>query len=162
MADVTLPQGAAAETAGGPSPRSDEEVSKLKDLHASLVDTREGCDKMVEKAEADFVAVAADFRSLHQLQAERVRAILSAMGEDPGAEGGTVMGSVNRAVVEVRSWFDDIGHNVVEALADGEKRLLQDFEAAIAASPSVERRGMLDRMRGEIVTLLQRHAPGTL
>lgn len=161
MTDATMPPGPAAAATGGPSPRNDEEVARLRDLHASLVDIRQGCDKMVEKAEPDFVAVAADFRGLHQLQAERVRAILTAMGEDPGAEG-TVMAAVNRAVVEVRSWFDDIGHNVVETLADGEKRLLEDFEAAIAASPSVERRGMLDRMRGEIVTLLQRHAPGSV
>ena len=77
---------------------------------------------------------------------------------DPGSNE-SMLGTVNRAVVEVRSWFDDIGHNVIDALVDGEKRVLEDFKTAKAASPSVERRGVLDQMCGGITMLLHRHAP---
>ena len=163
MTDIPMQQGnARARTDGptdGPGARGDAEYATLRDLHTRLVDTLAGYDKVVDKAEPEFLAVAHEFRSLHQAQSERVLSMLVGLGGDPGSEG-SMLGTVNRAVVEVRSWFDDIGHNVISALVDGEKRLLEDFKAAKAASPSVERRGMLDQMCGETITLLQRHAPG--
>ena len=159
MTDIAMPQGGARDLTGGPSPRGDEEYARLRDLHTRLVDTLTGYDKVVEKADPEFVGIAGEFRGLHQAQSERVLSMLLGLGSDPGSEG-SMLGTVNSAVVEVRSWFDDLGHNVIGALVDGEKRLLEDFRAASAASPSIERRGMLDQMCGEIITLLQRHAPG--
>jgi hypothetical protein len=67
---------------------------------------------------------------------------------------------VNRAVVEIRSWFDEIGHNVMDALVQGERNVLEAFDDAIVASPNPERLAILDQMRVELVRLLQRHAPG--
>ena len=159
MADISMPLGGARDLTGGPSPRDDEEYARLNDLHTRLVDTLAGYDKVVEKAEPEFIGIAEEFRGLHQGHSERVLSMLLGLGRDPGSEG-SMLGTVNRAVVEVRSWFDDIGHNVIDALVDGEKRLLEDFKAARAASPSVERRGLLDQMCSETITLLQRHAPG--
>ena len=159
MTDISMPQDSARDQSGGPAPHEDAEYDRLRDLHTRLVDTLAGYDKVVEKAEPEFIDVALEFRSLHHAQSERVLSLLLGLGSDPGSEG-SMRGTVNRAVVEVRSWFDDIGHNVISALVDGEKRLLEDFKAAKAASSSVERRRILDEMCGEIITLLQRHAPG--
>ena len=158
MADISMPQGGVRDTTGGPGPRGGDEHARLQDLHTRLVDTVAGYDKLVEKSEPEFVGIAEEFRDLHRTQAERVLAMLHGLGGEPDAEG-SMMGTVNRAVVEVRSWFDDIGHTVIDALVDGEKRVLEDFKTAKAASPSVERRGMLDQMCGEITMLLHRHAP---
>ena len=159
MTEISMLQGSDRDLNGGSSRRHDEEYARLRDLHTRLVDTLAGYDKVVEKAEPEFVAVATEFRSLHQAQSDRVLTMLLGLRGDPGSEG-SMLGTVNRAAVEMRSWFDDIGHNVIDALVDGEKRLLEDFRAASAASPNVERHGMLDQMCGEIITLLQRHAPG--
>lgn len=138
-----------------------DEIALLHDLHTRLVDMLDGFDKMLEKAEPEFLGVAADFRGLHRGQAERVCGMLAELGEDGGSDG-SILGTVNRAVVEMRSWFTEIGPNILDGIVDDEKRLIGDFDAVIAASASVERRGRLDRMIGETVTLLQRHAPGRL
>jgi len=157
MTDMPIPPGNVLAGTGGPSPRRQQEIETLAELHTRLIDTHAGHDKLVEKAEPAFVGIARDFRSLHREQARRVAAMLSALGHDPAGDG-SLFGAVNRAVVEVRSWFDEIGHNVMDALVQGEKHVLEAFDAAIAASPSPVRKSILEQMRGELVLLLDRHA----
>lgn len=159
MTDLTMrPDTLLPDAASGGPRRQEEEVRKLAELHTRLIDTVEGHDKIAEKAEPDFVAVAEEFRDLHRDQAGRVASMLAGLGHDPGRDG-SIFGSVNRAVVEMRSWFDDIGPNVLEAVRQGEKHVHDAFEEAIAASPSVSRRAALDAMRQELAQLVERHAP---
>ncbi|MCC5973674.1 MAG: DUF2383 domain-containing protein [Rubellimicrobium sp.] len=153
---------AGAPDAPGDQPGGEgDEIARLHQLLIRLVDTLDGFDKVLEKAEPEFVGVAEDFCGLHRGQIERVRRMLVDLGEDGGSDG-SVLGTVNRAVVEMRSWFTEIGPNILDGIVDGEKRLIEDFDAVIAASPSVERRGSIDQMLGETVALLHRHAPGKL
>jgi hypothetical protein len=159
MADTTLQLRGALAGSGGSSPESEDERVRLADLHTCLVDTVMGYEKVVEKAEPDFVGIAEEFHMLHQSQAERVAAMLTDLGHDTKDEG-SLFGMVNRAVVEIRSWFDEIGHNVMDALVQGERNVLEAFDYAIVASPNPERLAILDQMRVELVRLLQRHAPG--
>ncbi|MBK5926003.1 DUF2383 domain-containing protein [Rhodobaculum claviforme] len=157
MTDIPMPPASAAAT-GGPAPQADDEVARLIALHTHLQDTVQGFDKVTEKAEPEFLGVAEAFGALHRAQAGRVAQMVAALGGDVAADG-SLMGTVNRAVVEIRSWFDDIGHNVMDALVDGEMRLLESFDAAISASPSPERRGLLQQMQTDLRDLLRRHAP---
>ena len=161
MTDVSIPPAQSTPAPGGPGESSEDELRRLQDLHTRLLDTLDGYDKVLEKAEPDFAALVEEFRTLHTGQTDGVRALLRELGQ-PLASDGSLMGTVNRAVVEIRSWFDDIGHNVLDGLVDGEKRLLESFEAARDASPSIERRGRIDQMRAETLLLLQRHAPEKL
>jgi hypothetical protein len=158
---MTIPMspGDAVAGTGGETPQSGDERARLADLHTRLIDTIDGYAKVIEKAEPEIVAIAEEFRDLHQGQAEKIGALLTAMGHDT-SDSGSILGMVNRAAVEVRSWFGDIGHNVMDAIAEGETRVIEAFEDAIVASPSIERIAILEQMRGEIITLLQRHAPG--
>ncbi|MGY6632837.1 MAG: DUF2383 domain-containing protein [Alkalilacustris sp.] len=161
MTDATHLPGQGPARSAEPSPRHEEEISRLQDLHTRLVDTKSGFDKVLEKAQPDFAGIAAEFQALHALHAERVRMLLRDLGAE-AASDGSLVGTVNRAVVEVRSWFDDIDHNVMDGIVDGEKRLLGEFQAVIAASPSVERRVRMEQMREETLSLLRRHAPEKL
>lgn len=147
--------GAAAGT-GGPAPRGEQEIAALVELHTRLIDTLEGYDALTERAEPDFRSIAEEFQTLHRKHEAGVARLLASLGHDPGGDG-SVFGTVNRAVVALRSWFDDIGHNVLDALVQGEKHVLEGFDEAIAASPSIERRGVLEAMRGELTALLARY-----
>ena len=164
MTDTAIPPVAAGRAdspradSGGSPPRHEQEIEALVELHTRLLDTLDGYDKIIEKAEPEFQAVAEEFAALHRGQSRRIAAMLVELGQEPDGDG-SVFGSVNRAMVEVRSWFDDIGHNVMDALRQGEKHVHDGFEAAIAASPSVERRGRLEIMRKELLGLMERHAP---
>lgn len=146
---------------GGPSTGGQDELLRLHDLHTRLIDMIGGFDKVLEKAEPEFFGVAEEFRTLHHAQAEQVRAMLIGLGAEDGSDG-SILGTVNRVVVEMRSWFSEIDRNILDAIAEGERRLIEDFEAALEASPSIERRGRIDRMRGETLMLLRRHATHAL
>lgn len=158
MTDIPIPPGGASGITPDPSPRSDAEIEKLHDLHVLIVDTITGFDKIIEKAEPDFLEIAQAFRGVHVTQAAQVADMLAAMGA-PLDQDGSVFGLVNKTVITVRSWFDDIGHNILGAIADGENRVIATIEDTIKVSPSPERRGMLEQMRGEIKKLLNRYAP---
>lgn len=161
MTDIPVPPGSASGQPAQPSPRSEEEIEKLEHLHTLLIDTIAGYDKVLEKAEPEFVGTAEAFRGLHVTQVERVGRMLRDLGGEIDAQG-SFFGTINRSVVEMRSWFDDIGHNILGALVDGEKRVVDSFEDVILVSPSVERRGEMERMQGEIKLLLHRHASDEL
>lgn len=158
MTDIPMPPGGASGQPAQPSPRSEEEIEKLEELHTLLIDTIAGYDKVLEKAEPEFVGTAEAFRGLHATQVERVAKMLRDLGGEIDAQG-SFFGTINRGVVEMRSWIDDIGHNILGALVDGEKRVIDAFEDVILVSPSVERRGALEQMQGQIKLMLQRHAP---
>ena len=158
MTDIPMPPGGPRSATPDPTPQGGEEAACLVDLHIRLVDTLSGYDKVIEKAEPEFLGVAEAFRSLHQSHCDRVAVLLAGLGEE-GRDEGSMIGTVNRAAVEIRSWFDDIGHNVMDALVDGEEQVLAAFRTAIEASPSPERRGVLQQMQGELEALLREHVP---
>ncbi len=138
----------------------DAGTEALAELHTRLEDTIAGFDKVVEKAEEDFRAIAIEFKALHARHARAVAEMLVKDGHDP-AQDGSIFGAVNRGLVEIRSWFDDIGINMMDALVQGEKHVLEGFEQAIAESDLPERRAALNRMREEQIALMDRHCPPT-
>lgn len=158
MAHVPLAAGLAQAGPAGPGTGGKDEIDLLHDLHTRLIDTLDGYDKVLEKAEPQVLGVVEEFRGLHGGQAEKVRAMLLELGAGGGSDG-SFRGAVNRAVVELRSWFTEIDRNILDVIVDAEKRLLGAFEDVFEASPSVERRARIDQMRGETLLLLTRHAP---
>ncbi len=137
---------------------SDKGTPALAELHTRLLDTIAGYDKVLEKAQPEFTAIAAEFRSLHVRQAERVAKMLRAAGHEPPKDG-SFFGRVNRAVVELRSWFDDISTNIMDALVAGEKHVLEAFDDAITATTVPGNAEVLRQERADLVALLDRYAP---
>lgn len=128
----------------------------LAELHTRLEDTIAGFGKVVEKAEPDFRVIAVDFKALHTRHAGAVADMLAQDGHDPSADG-SIFGAVNRGLVEVRSWFDDIGINLMDVLISAEKHVLEGYEQAIAAADQPERRAALETMREAQLALMDRH-----
>jgi len=134
----------------------DKGTEALAELHTRLEDTIAGFGKVVEKAEPDFRVIAVDFKALHTRHAGAVADMLVQDGHDPAADG-SIFGAVNRGLVEVRSWFDDIGINMMDALVQGEKHVLEGYDQAIAATGLPERRAALTAMREAQIALMDRH-----
>ncbi len=137
----------------------DDAADALSELDTRLVDTIKGYDKVAEKAEPSFRPVAAEFRALHIRQRAKVATMLETLGHDPDADG-SIFGTVNKAVVEARSWFDDIDKGVMEALVNGEKHVLEAYANAIGSAIDPEHRGTLLTDRDALLSLLDRHASG--
>jgi hypothetical protein len=65
------------------------------------------------------------------------------------------VGTLNRAVIEARSWFEDVDADVMERVADGEKQLLETYAEARDVGQTVEANAMLTQQMSEIKELLR-------
>lgn len=127
----------------------------LTALHHRTVDVLAGYDKMVEKAEPSFKPVVEAFQSLHATQAQQIARILLDLGQDIDADG-TLMGTVNVAVVSLRALFDDIDAGIMDKIRDGEASVLLAFDDAVQESPDAATTTALTQMRADLVALLDR------
>ena len=131
-----------------------EGMTALADLHSLSVDTHLGFQKMAEKAEPDFRPIAQQFSALHERQVSSLQKILRDMGGVPD-DNGSFMGTVNRAVVTLRSLFDAIDSGVMDQVRSGEQSVLEAFDHAIAAGLPKDHSEALTQMKGELTSLLQ-------
>lgn len=128
-------------------------VRAVSHLHNMTVDAATGFATMVEKSEPEFRNTAEQFRGLHATQADRLARMIIDLGGEVDPDG-TLMGSVNKAVITVRSWFDEIDDDVMDQVRSGEDNVLEAFDAAIASSIPDQHRAALREMRGELTALL--------
>lgn len=132
------------------NPKAVDTISKL---HTRTVDALKGFETMVEKAEPEFRPVAVQFRDLHDRQAAQMAQILTAMGGKVDADG-SIMATVNRTVVSMRALFDEIDDDVMDAIRNGEEKILEAFDAALAEDqPHQAQRALMD-MREDLHALL--------
>lgn len=131
-------------------------IDALVTLHTRTVDSRIGYEKMLEKAEPEFRPVVQRFHAVHASHASGIAAILATKGYAV-EDDGSIMGSINRAVVAVRSFFDDVDSDLLGAIHDGEKHVLDAFAEAIAQPLLQEDVTKLSDMRDELVALLAQH-----
>lgn len=125
----------------------------LVTLHNRTVDALRGHEKMVEKAEPEFLPVAKSFRDLHRRHASGIAGILSGMGiaVDPG---GTLMGSINETVVSLRALFDEIDEDAMDSIRNGENHVLRAFDEVLKVEQAPEIAAKVSAMREELVRLL--------
>ena len=129
------------------------DLQTLSDLHDLTIDAASGYATMVEKAEPGFRTTAARFHALHTQQAGELARLLSDIGGTVNIDG-TLMGTVNKAVVTVRSWFDDIDADVMDQVRRGEDHILSAFDAALASHLPDGHRAALGDMRDAVTGLL--------
>ena len=130
-----------------------DSLDALTQLHTLSVDTGRGFDKMVKKAEPDFLPTADRFRALHSRHTARLDAMVREMGGLPDTDG-SFMGTVNVAVVSLRAVFDAIDADVMDQVRSGEANVIAAFDRAIAASLPKGHRDALVDMKTELTRLL--------
>lgn len=143
------------QTAKADLPGSEDFVDALVRLHNRTVDALAGYAKMVEKADASFKPVAEEFRALHATHAEQLVRLIAGYGREVD-EDGTLMGSVNVAVVSLRALLDRIDSDVMDNIRSGEENVLTAFDEAIAAADDPALTTDLMHMRDELTALLDR------
>jgi uncharacterized protein (TIGR02284 family) len=107
----------------------------LKSLHTSLIDARKGYETAVADAEApDMKAIFQKMLALHADAHRDVHALLAERGERPD-EDGSFMATVHKTVISVRSAVQGLDRASLPSFADGEERIVQAYDEAIAADP---------------------------
>jgi uncharacterized protein (TIGR02284 family) len=126
----------------------------LVDLHTTTIDVLKGYEKMVETAEPHFRPTVQRFLDLHARHAEALERMLVAKGAEVDADG-SLMGTINRVVVGMRAFFDEIDEDVLGNIKDGEDHVLNAFDDVLNSKQTPEDATALSAMRDELVSLLQ-------
>ncbi|MCB6176582.1 PA2169 family four-helix-bundle protein [Rhodobacter sp. Har01] len=133
-------------------PPGEAELDALGTLHTRIVDIGAGFETMLDKAEPGFRPVVERFVALHRGQAAAVAELI---GHGPDAAGGeSLMATVNRTVVSLRSFFDEIDADTLGQIRSGEEHVFDAYDAAIAAATGA-RGQALARLRGELSALIE-------
>lgn len=135
------------------SPEVVEDRDALQHLHDRLTDALEGFRVMADEAEASFRPVVERFVALHQAQESTIAAMLVARRAGDDLDG-TLMGTVNRAVVKVRALFTDIDADTLENIRSGEEHVLAAYDRAIGGVLAPADADVLRAMQDDLATLL--------
>ncbi|GAA5079914.1 hypothetical protein N0B44_24910 [Roseibacterium beibuensis] len=122
-------------------------------LLTHLVDARTATDALLPHAEGQFEHLLKKFREEHHQHIQRVGRILFALCQDPD-EGGSLKGRAASMLTAIKASFDTPDASDMSALADAGAVLLQEFDAAIRATPANHHRDDLEDMREELAGLV--------
>ncbi|MDD7971343.1 DUF2383 domain-containing protein [Roseinatronobacter alkalisoli] len=135
----------------------EDRVALIAEAHTRVLDITEGFEKLTEKAEPDFRPVAETYLFMHRKHEAELAAYLRQCGHEPDNDG-SFFGAVNRALVEMRSWFEEVDDAVMDRIIQGEKHVLDAYENARNVGQTVEANALLTRHMSELDRLMQKHA----
>ncbi|MBC7736252.1 MAG: DUF2383 domain-containing protein [Candidatus Saccharibacteria bacterium] len=128
-------------------------LDELTALHGLTLDNLAGFDTMVEKSEPEFRKTTQAFQALHSRHAAILAKMLTRFARDPEKDG-SLMGTVNRVVVSLRSLVDDIDQDTMKNIRTGEQFVLDAFDTAIASDLPTDVVGQLVALKAELTALL--------
>lgn len=129
----------------------------IAEVHTRVLDTIAGFEKVVEKAQPEFRPVADAFLAMHVRHEADLARMLKAAHRDPAADG-SVFGSVNRAAVEIKSWFEAVTDKIMDQIKSAEKHILASYTDAQGVCDSVEVDTLIARHIKDIDMLMSEHA----
>ena len=122
----------------------------LKSLHTAVIDTGHGYEEAVTDAGSSTSSnVFRIMLALHLKHHSELHALLIAGGERPD-DTGSFMSTVHKAVIGIRAAVTGLAENSLESFAGGEKRLVEDYDKAIAESRDAARTSVLTRQKSEL------------
>lgn len=128
-------------------------LDALAHLHTRTTDTLSGFQVMVDKAEPEFRPVAEQFQSVHDRHARQLTETLIRHGRQPDLDG-SFMSGVNRVVVNLRAFFDEIDDDVMDQVRNGERHVIDAFDEALKEDlPDAERQEVA-AMKAELTGLI--------
>ena len=138
-------------------PQDDPEGARrgnlLQALLTRLVDARDGLDAMIARAEPEITPILRKIREDHHESASRVAALIVSEGQEPDLDG-SLMSTVNKAVVSIRALFDDVDDDALVRVIDGEQHVIDAYDDAAEAYQVGHVRNALFEMRRRLASLL--------
>lgn len=136
------------------SPVTDDFIDRLAAAQTRVADSIAGYDAMMKRCEPEIEPIVRDFRDAHERHNHELCARLQALGKEPDADG-SFFSTIQRAVVEARAAFDEVGKNVLPQVISGEAKILEFYASAALAAGIVPDRDLLERHIEELQRLGQ-------
>jgi hypothetical protein len=145
--DASIPQRIA------PAPKC---LDLIAEVHTRVLDSIAGFEKVVEKAQPDFQPIAKAFLAMHLRHETELANALITSNRDPSADG-SVFGTVNRAAVEIKSWFEDVTDKIMDQVKFAELHILDAYNDAQSACQSTEIQSLITAHIKDIDALMSKH-----
>jgi hypothetical protein len=129
----------------------------IAEVHTRVLDTLAGFEKVVEKAQPDFKPVAKAFLAMHLRHEAELANALSISSRDPSADG-SVFGAINRAAVEIKSWFEDVTDKIMDQVKFAELHILDAYSDAQNACQCIEIQSLITAHIKDIDALMSNHS----
>ena len=110
---------------------SRDTLEKTVELKVAMDDALEGYETMLEKAEPSFKPTVSGLLAHHRAARADIDALLRERGVNVD-DDGSIMGTVHKTVVTLRSIVDDVDRDFIPGILDGENRNLRKYDDAIA------------------------------
>jgi uncharacterized protein (TIGR02284 family) len=122
----------------------------LSSLYTALVDSRNGYEEAAKDAgKTGLVSLYEEMIALRRQSIAELEPLLIKAGLTPDT-GGSFMSTVHRTIISFQSMLTDLDETVLPGFIDGEKRILETYDEAIAHSGDPDRE-VLMRQRGELI-----------
>lgn len=126
-------------------------ADKMKSLHTSAIDARNGYQEALDDAEGKgLTSLFRDMIALHQRNANELARELTRSNEIAD-DDGSFMGVVHKTIMGVRSLFNGLDESVLPGLIDGEKRNVAKYDDALKTVGTMANvASLLTEQRGKI------------
>lgn len=116
----------------------DDFTEAVKKLYVRLLDAANGYEEAAQKTdENQMKTLYADMARFRNEQAAALAPTLARRGADPDGEGSW-MSVLQRTIMQVRGALGALGPEALDPIISGERRLLELYDEAIAASAGGE------------------------
>ena len=107
------------------------ELDSLADLTTTLRDVIRGYDELVDRVDPSLAPKVQALRDRHKEDAAELLLLLGSKGGAP-ENTGSAMGALHEAVVTARDWFGALDNGALDAILDGEERVLDQYAATLS------------------------------
>ena len=110
----------------------DAATAHLKSLHTLSIDAKNGYVEAVKEAEAEGLSeLFESMAELHARDERELAAILLHEGVETDGDG-SLLTWVHKTIIDIRSLFGGLKESILPGLIDGETRILERYDAALA------------------------------
>jgi uncharacterized protein (TIGR02284 family) len=103
----------------------------LASLHTALIDASNGYDEAIRDADQpELKAIFGRLKLAHEKAHAELHHLLLARGLKPD-DGGSFMSTVHKTIISVRSAVTGLNDEALSAFAEGEERIVEDYNRAI-------------------------------
>lgn len=128
-----------------------DDVLPLQTLLSRLTDALEGYREGADLAESPMMVTLMSYLySTHLQHVEQLTDAMDERGIDTGG-AGSAMALVHKAILNIRSILSGLDERILPGLIDGEQRLVEAYDEAIAGAGDEELRTQLQAQRATLV-----------
>lgn len=129
-------------------------IDNLKNLHTILIDSRHGYEEALEDAGGrGLTGLFRDMIAMRTKDIAETSALIAARGGEAHSTG-SIMTTVNKFIISIRSLFGDLDERILSGLINGERRIVTYYDDALQTSETATERETLERQRTKVQAVI--------